>query len=459
MMCNTFTLKQRARELTFAGIIAVCIATLAAGGCYTTSVIPAQNLSRLTAPNHTSELLLRDQQGRPVRVGPNTAIRFWVRGEKWTAWVQGRQLHVNQVGASQRLGTHPLRLVARWSDIYGAEVRNLSGGKTYGAIVLTTALVVVAVLLVLGSAKGGGKGGGKGLGKGLGRGLAKVGRGVGRGLARGLRHHRFRIGVPLSDVFVDPEGLGTEVAPEPEPLDTPNQPPPPAGNPPPASPGAPPSPAVPGTALSPTAPGAPPPPPPPPPPASPTPGAPPTATDTGPAPATPPTYGRPPVAWTTPLPAFSRLTSRRAGIRLLGTVAVGTDLITHDSVNSVAFVGFRAFDAFELAVGARLYRHHGTRLSTHQEYQTSWMAVLRIGAHLDLDARRWVALPIGVDVGTGHAMVHIRVNLGVRIRLTRWLHLGIYPFNPTYTHFKDDTLKQEIGWWSFPSDLELAFTF
>lgn len=138
---------------------------------------------------------------------------------------------------------------------------------------------------------------------------------------------------------------------------------------------------------------------------------------------------------------------------------MGSDLVTHDSLSSAAFVGLRAYNAFELAVGARLYHHHGTRDPNAAGYRTSWMAVLRVGAHLDLDARRRVALPIGLDVGGGHAMIHLRLNLGIRIRLTPWLHVGLYLFNPTYTHFKDETLKQDIAWWSFPTELELAFSF
>lgn len=137
----------------------------------------------------------------------------------------------------------------------------------------------------------------------------------------------------------------------------------------------------------------------------------------------------------------------------------GSDLVTHDSVSSAGFIGLRAYNTFDLAIGARLYYHHGTRAAASPQYSTSWMAVLRIGAHLDLDPGRWVALPLGVDVGIGHALFHIRVNLGIRIRLTRWMHLGLYPFNPTYTLFEDKTLKQDIAWWSFPSELELSFTF
>jgi hypothetical protein len=413
----------RARGLTYGGVLAVCVAAMATAGCYTRSIIPAQNLSRITLSNQTRELVLRDRHGRAVRVGPNSKIRFLVRGGQWTPWVEGRRLLVNRVGATARLGREAPRQLARWSDIFAAEVQNLSGGKTYGAILVTTVLVGVVVLLIAGSAKGGG---GKGLGKafkGFGKGF---GRGVGRALARGAVHHGFRLGVrlPVPHVHVSPGA--------PDPVDT-TPPPPSPSNPPPSGDS-----------------GAPPPPPPPPPTAG-TPNGAPTGA--------PHTAARPPTAWTAPLPTFSRLTNRRAAIRLVGTLGIGSDLTTYDTLSSSAFLGFRAYDAFEMALGARLYRHRGTRATTPQDFQNSWMAVLRLGAHLDLDARRWVALPIGVDVGGGTAQFHMRINLGIRIRVARWLHVGLYPFNPTYTHFKDETLKQNIAWWSFPTELELAFTF
>ncbi len=406
-----------AKSLFYSGVVAVCVAALAVSGCYTRTIVTSRNLSAITVPNHGRELVLKDQRGRSVRLGPNSKIRFLVRGGKWTSWVEGRRLYVNRVGASARFRRQPLQLVARWSDIYAAEVRNLSGGKTYGAVLGTTILVGVVLLLLAGSAKGGGKG--------LGKALSGVGKGIARGLAHGALYHGLRVGVHLPRVYVAPGG-----GPPPGPADT--APPPPSTGQPPAGDDA----------------GAPPPPPPPPPPSGGTAGAP---------PATP--SANPPAAWTTPLPAFSRLTNRRAAIRLLASVSAGSDLVTHDSLSAAGFIGLRAYDAFELAIGARQYYHHGTREAAEERYQSSWMAVLRIGAHLDLDARRWVALPIGLDIGGGHAQLHIRMNLGIRIRLTRWMHLGLYPFNPTYTLFKDQALKQEIAWWSFPSELELAFTF
>ena len=85
----------------------------------------------------------------------------------------------------------------------------------------------------------------------------------------------------------------------------------------------------------------------------------------------------------------------------------------------------------------------------------SWMGFFRLNWHCDLDARRRVALPIGADVGTGHSQVFVKVNLGLRIRLTSFMSLGIFPFNPTFTKFKDETLERKFGWWSFPTNFEL----
>jgi len=39
------------------------------------------------------------------------------------------------------------------------------------------------------------------------------------------------------------------------------------------------------------------------------------------------------------------------------------------------------------------------------------------------------------------------------------MSLGIYPFSPTYTVYKEDTRLANAPRWSFPTSVELAFTF
>lgn len=154
-------------------------------------------------------------------------------------------------------------------------------------------------------------------------------------------------------------------------------------------------------------------------------------------------------------PIFARRTARRSTIRFIGLVEGGADLMLQDGGNAQALVGIRILDVLELAAGAHLMIHRGA--SEEGPHRTSWIGVFRLNLHFDIDAQRWVALPMGVDVGIGHATIYTRFNLGIRFRLTRRLSLGVYPFNPTYAEFKDTALKRKHGWWSFPSTIDLSF--
>jgi hypothetical protein len=127
---------------------------------------------------------------------------------------------------------------------------------------------------------------------------------------------------------------------------------------------------------------------------------------------------------------------------------------------ATALAGIRLYDVFELSAGVKFLLHRGMEQEGEkQDFRTSWIALGRIAAHLDLDARRIVALPIGVEVGAGHAKIDIRAVWGIRFRLNDYLHLGLYPFNPSYTRFENEDLQRKLGWWSFPSTLDMSFAF
>jgi hypothetical protein len=154
---------------------------------------------------------------------------------------------------------------------------------------------------------------------------------------------------------------------------------------------------------------------------------------------------------------FGRHTRRRSSIRLIGLVEGGSDLLLTDGGHVQALMGMRILDVLELAAGAHLMIHRGDPQTQDQAHRASWIGVFRLNLHFDVDARRRVALPLGFDVGVGQATFYARLNFGVRVRLTRQLSLGIYPFNPTYAEFKDTTLRRTNGWWSFPTTIDLSF--
>ena len=84
-----------------------------------------------------------------------------------------------------------------------------------------------------------------------------------------------------------------------------------------------------------------------------------------------------------------------------------------------------------------------------------------IGGNFTLDSGGWVSIPFGADIGGGDDVTFFaRAKMGVRINPTRWLFVGIYPFNPTYTVIDaaaSATFKRDE--WTFPTTLELGFRF
>ncbi|MDY0000671.1 MAG: hypothetical protein RBU30_05210 [Polyangia bacterium] len=407
-----------------------------ASGCYHTRAVSVQSLSGVERGNHTHELLFVSPEGQRVRLGPRSKIRFLRTDGLWTAWVRGYDLRVNAEGVFHRGRPHDYQLAGlRWSQVRGVEVENLNGAKTYGVVLGATIIVAAVLVMLLGAGKGGGGGGGGKLG-GLGRGAGSAGRGLARGAgsaARGIGHAMARgsynlaralsrgwrwygpdlhlhIGGHVDTPVYDPAAPipgQTEPAPMPQP-------------------------------------GAPPPPPPPP-----------AAAPVPPSPASGPLVAD--VTSTASL--FSSFVKRQASLKLVGAIEGGGDLYYHDGGTFLAYAGLRFANVLELGGGALLLRHRGSETVTPQELRSSWMGFGRLLLHLDIDSARRVALPLGVDLGSGQSRIHVRTILGIRVRLWDQLSLGLYPFNPTYTQFKDNDLRRSVGWWSFPTTLELSYAF
>ncbi len=95
------------------------------------------------------------------------------------------------------------------------------------------------------------------------------------------------------------------------------------------------------------------------------------------------------------------------------------------------------------------------------EKRASYIGFGRVGLNIDLDAGRYVSVPISVDLGTGDQVDRQwRINWGLRVRPLDWLWIGIYPFSPTHTVYREDKeLRDRRAGWSFPSSVELGFSF
>jgi hypothetical protein len=441
--------------LRFLMIPALC-GTLATG-CYTNSNLTRGHLEPLRQGGWTQELVIRDDLGRNVRLGPNTDVRFLRVDGNWTAWLSGGEICVSPTEvnhcAQARLPGLP------WSAVQGMEVRNLEGGTTYVVVLAVVVIVAVVVLMVAGGGKGGGGGGGGGGLKaldGLGKGMTQVARGVGQ-VARGMANFSYRV---LEATARGWRWYGPQLPPGQ--VDIVVAPPPPAYAPP---------------IYTPLPPALPPAPEPPPPEVAPAPDADGQATTEGPPPpeAAPPAEALPPLPPAPPppppvivrqpmVPLFTPRTTRRGKIRLVTAVDGGSDFTVKGGGTFSAFVGMRLSEVMELGGGLRLFSGPETPDDPHTKSRTSPIAFGRIAAHFDVDSARRVALPIGFDAGGGDSRAYVRLMLGIRIRVWDTLSLGLYPFNPTFVMYSNDDrqrrdLAKDAGWFQFPSTFEVLWTY
>jgi hypothetical protein len=142
---------------------ALC-ATLA--GCRTTMLVDSSAATALKVPNRAGELVIKTPEGHPLHIGKSSRLSFLLRDGSWTDPIEGRDLCVSEWALARCPGNDGPGLVLRWADVTGVEVDNFDGLKTFGAVVLVTALVAVVVVVVVLGARGGGFGGGGGGGGG-----------------------------------------------------------------------------------------------------------------------------------------------------------------------------------------------------------------------------------------------------------------------------------------------------
>jgi hypothetical protein len=146
---------------------------------------------------------------------------------------------------------------------------------------------------------------------------------------------------------------------------------------------------------------------------------------------------------------------RRAIVRLVPTLEIGADPLASGWLMDAATFGVRLFEVFELGGGAR---HLRVPLAGGGPRSRA-MGFARLQGHFDLDARRRFALALGLDVGGGgDVTVQARVALSFRVRVARQLFAGVFLFNPTYTLFAGPSTRAASGF-TFPSGVELGAAF
>lgn len=386
-------------------------------GCTTTRPVTDVDLRRQLTPGKGA-LVVSTADGSTVRVDPNTELRFMLRTGEVTPWVRGRELWRSDLGVS--FGEGGGVFFFEWSEVIGSEVRNLSGGKTVGAVLLIAVAIGVIVILIAGGAKGGGgssisTGGKRSRGKTA---FGRAPRAKRRRLARtsgGVHVH-----VPLIVLSTSPQYYyhgPRDVAPPPPPPPPPVRarppPPPPAGS---------------GEVVD----------------------------VQGPAAAVAPKQQ---ATARRAMSLFSGSILRRSRIQLIGNIAAGTELARFDGYTGSVVVGIRIKNAFELGAG---FRH--TLASQNKTLgpglDSGFQAFGRIGGHFYVDDRHRFAVPLHLDIGSGHNIfLQTRLSIGLRVNLLRSFWIGLLPFSPNFTYFEEESEFLGAKRWTFPTTLELGFNF
>jgi len=160
---------------------ALCVAVT---GCRTTTLLDGSATTALRVPGRAGELVVKTPEGHRLHVGENSRLRFLLHDGSWTEQVDGRDVCVNEEVVARCAGDGVEGIALPWADVEGVEVDNFDGLKTFGAVVLVTALVAAVVVVVILGAKGGGGGGGHLAGGGGGGGHLAAG-GGGHGFSGG----------------------------------------------------------------------------------------------------------------------------------------------------------------------------------------------------------------------------------------------------------------------------------
>jgi hypothetical protein len=404
-------------------------------GCTTTKVMTYGDLKREIQAGK-DHVVVSGQEGTSMRLDPHSELRFLLRSGEVTGWVRGQDLWRSELGLS--FAEEGGVFFVGWNELAGVEVRNLSGGKTAAAVVIGIVIVGLVVLAVIAMAKGGGGPGGSGNKIGGGKSKSKASSGLAhRPVARrrllrrgrGGVHFHIPLAIALGAHHHHPHG----------PADAPPPPPPPPGPPraaPQPEPEAPPEGAV--DIHAPAG-------------ASPAPG--PNSSSEGRAGGADKSTRMPAVR------LFDDGVRRRSWIQLWGNVAAGTELARFEGYTGSVAAGIRIRDVVELGGG---FRNHLARPrgDDAEGLDPGYVGFGRLGMHLWLDDGHRFALPIGVDAGAGSPVrLHLRANIGLRVFPTRSLSIGLFPFNPSFHYYTEDSVFASAMRWRFPTTLEVGFCF
>lgn len=159
--------------------------------------------------------------------------------------------------------------------------------------------------------------------------------------------------------------------------------------------------------------------------------------------------GAPPVAEH----LFTGVERRRSVLEVVPSTQAMLPILAPGRYEQSAGVSLRLLDVWELGFVARAAMIE----PRYEDATLRFVAAARAGLHLELDAERRFAIPVLFDIGGGPKVpLQTRLNLGLRIRATDTLSIGVYAPSPTYTRVRSRNQRDTFGQWTFPAGLELS---
>lgn len=146
-------------------------------------------------------------------------------------------------------------------------------------------------------------------------------------------------------------------------------------------------------------------------------------------------------------PLFGGVARRRSVVGFVGALDGQRELWSLGRTHAGFSASLRLVDFVELGGGAR-YIASGAR--------SDLLYFGRMGIHAGLDAARRFAFPFAVEMGGGgDVALYTRLAFGLRVRVDEHWSLGLYAFNPTFARYR----TTDVPRWSFPSGVEASFAF
>lgn len=152
-------------------------------------------------------------------------------------------------------------------------------------------------------------------------------------------------------------------------------------------------------------------------------------------------------------PLFGGVARRRSIVRFVGALDGQRELSSLARTHVGFAATLRFFDFVEVGGGMRW-------LADGAHARSDLLPFGRMGIHAGLDTRRRFALPFAFDFGGGgDVALYLKLVWGLRVRVDEQWSIGFYAFNPTFARFRTSSGLVDVPRWSFPSGVEASFAF